>query len=33
MKSHEIGALVIADALERASVKPEEVSEVIFGQV
>lgn len=32
MKSHELGGLVIADVLERASVKPEEVSEVIFGQ-
>lgn len=32
MKSHDLGGLVIADALERASIKPEEVSEVIFGQ-
>jgi acetyl-CoA C-acetyltransferase len=33
LKAHEIGSLVIKEALNRAKVQPEEVTEVILGQV
>ncbi|XP_068794959.1 acetyl-CoA acetyltransferase, cytosolic [Struthio camelus] len=33
MHAHELGAVVIREALKRASINPEEVSEVILGQV
>lgn len=33
MKAHEIGAQVIKEALTRANIKPEDVGEVIMGQV
>lgn len=33
LRAHEIGSLVIKEALNRAKVRPEEVSEVIMGQV
>jgi acetyl-CoA acetyltransferase len=33
LKAHEIGSLVIKEALKRADVQPEEVTEVILGQV
>lgn len=32
LKAHEIGSLVIKEALNRAKVQPEEVTEVILGQ-
>ncbi|PSN49154.1 Acetyl-CoA acetyltransferase [Blattella germanica] len=32
LKAHELGSLVIKEALKRANVQPEEVSEVIMGQ-
>ncbi|XP_007065757.2 acetyl-CoA acetyltransferase, cytosolic [Chelonia mydas] len=33
MHAHELGSIVIKEVLKRANVNPEEVSEVIFGQV
>jgi hypothetical protein len=33
LRAHEIGSMVIKEALIRAKVQPEEVSEVIMGQV
>lgn len=33
LRAHEIGSIVIKEALIRAKVQPEEVSEVIMGQV
>jgi acetyl-CoA acetyltransferase len=33
LRAHEIGSMVIREALIRAKVQPEEVSEVIMGQV
>jgi acetyl-CoA C-acetyltransferase len=33
LRAHEIGSMVIKEALNRAKVQPEEVSEVIMGQV
>lgn len=33
MKAFELGAIAIQEALNRAKIPPEDVSEVIFGQV
>ena len=33
MTAHDLGAVVIKEALKRAQVNPEDVSEVILGQV
>ncbi|XP_006021975.1 acetyl-CoA acetyltransferase, cytosolic isoform X1 [Alligator sinensis] len=33
MQAHELGSIVIKEVLKRANINPEEVSEVIFGQV
>jgi len=33
LRAHELGSMVIKEALNRAKVQPEEVSEVIMGQV
>jgi len=33
LKAHELGAKVIGEALQRANLAPDDVSEVILGQV